>query len=346
MSTNDTHDDITSADGESADLAPERNQSSTGPNSDADAAPASAPEGPRDAPEPAADTPPTLHGEKMHQFQYTEFWERRTGITFGIEEILYSGSSDYQRIQVLKTDTFGRLLTLDGLVMLTERDEFVYHEMICHPALNLLPHPRRVLVVGGGDGGTVREVLRYGDVERVDLVEIDGEVIRISREYFPLVSSALDDPRLTVHVRDGIEFVRQSEDATYDLVIIDSTDPVGFAEGLFGEDFYADCARILTSDGILVAQSESPFDDTFQRSIGRARTVLGRLFEQTHVYLAHTPTYPTGTWSFTMATKGLHPIHDFDHDRMARRTAAFGDRLKYYNAGVHLGAFALPNFAK
>ncbi len=284
--------------------------------------------------------------EKSHQFQYTEFWERRTGLTLGIEEVLYSGQSEYQHIQVLKTDAYGKLLTLDGLVMMTERDEFVYHEMITHPALNLLAETRRVLVVGGGDGGTVREVLRYADVEHVDLVEIDGDVIRVSREYFPDVSSALDEPRLTIHVSDGIEFVRSAASEIYDLVIVDSTDPVGFAEGLFGEDFYEDCSRILTPGGILVTQSESPFDETFQRSIGRARDVLGRLFERTHVYLAHIPTYPTGTWSFTMATKGLHPIDDFDPERLASRTAPFAAELKYYNTGLHLGAFALPNFAK
>lgn len=284
--------------------------------------------------------------EKEFQFQYTEYWERRTGLTMGINEVLYSAQSEYQHIRVLQTDSFGRLLTLDGLVMMTERDEFVYHEMISHPAMSLLPDPKGVLVIGGGDGGTVRELLRYEGIEHVDLVEIDEEVIEVSRHFFPAVSSALDDPRLQIHVRDGIEFVQQTLDGTYDLVIVDSTDPVGFAEGLFGEDFYADCARILNVNGILVSQSESPFDETFQHSIGRAREVLGRLFARTHVYLAHIPTYPTGTWSFTMATKGLHPIEDFHPQRVADRTIAFATELKYYNIGLHLGAFALPNFAK
>ena len=284
--------------------------------------------------------------EKEFQFQYTEFWEARTGLTVGVKELLYSRRSRFQQIQVFQTDSFGRMLTLDGLVMMTERDEFVYHEMITHPSMALLPDPRRALVVGGGDGGTVRELLRYRQIEHVDLVEIDGDVVDVSREFFPSVSSALGDERLSIHVRDGIEFVRQSPDGSYDLVIVDSTDPVGFAEGLFGEDFYADVARILSDDGILVSQSESPFDETFQHSIGRAREVLERLFDRTHVYLAHIPTYPTGTWSFTMATKGLHPIDDFDPRRVAERTASFAGELKYYNAGVHLGALALPNFAR
>lgn len=284
---------------------------------------------------------------KEFQFQYTEFWEQRTGLTLGVEEILFSKQSDYQHVQVLQTDAFGRLLTLDGLVMLTERDEFVYHEMIAHPALCLLPDPKRVLVIGGGDGGTVREVLRHPGIAHVDLVEIDQVVIDAARAFFPEVSSALDAPRLSVHVQDGIAFVENTPDATYDFVVVDSTDPVGFAEGLFGEAFYRDCARIMTDQGILVSQTESPFDRTFQDSIRDAHDLLGRIFSQAHIYLAHIPTYPTGTWSFTMATRGdLHPLRDFDAGRAAERLAPFADALKYYNPELHRGAFALPSFVR
>lgn len=283
---------------------------------------------------------------KSHQLQYTEFWNGRSGLTFGVDDVLYSRQSPYQHIQVLETDAFGKLLTLDGLVMMTERDEFVYHEMITHPALCLHPHPRNVLVIGGGDGGTVREILRYEDIRHVDLVEIDGQVIEVSRKYFPSVASAFDDRRLITHVRDGIEFVRNADPEIYDLIIVDSTDPVGFAEGLFGEDFYRDVARLLREHGIMVTQSESPFDEAFKSSIARAREVLDDMFARTHVYLAHIPTYPMGTWSFTMATQGIHPIEDFDPARVNARIKEFADELRYYNVGVHLGAFALPNFAK
>ena len=282
--------------------------------------------------------------QKASQFQYTEFWEGRTGITFGIERVLFSRQSDFQRVEVFETDVFGRLLTLDGLVMLTDRDEFVYHEMISHPALCLLDRPKRALVIGGGDGGTVREVLRHPGIEHVDLVEIDGLVIDAARQFFPEVSSALDDPRLSVRVEDGIAFVQATEDAVYDLVMVDSTDPVGFAEGLFGESFYRDCARILTHQGILVAQTESPFDRTFRHSIRDAHGLLERIFPQVSMYLAHIPTYPTGTWSFTMATKGLHPLRDFDPARAAHALEGFAADLKYYNPEVHRAAFALPNF--
>jgi spermidine synthase len=284
--------------------------------------------------------------QKVHQFQYSEFWEARTGITFGIQKVLFNEQSDFQHVQVLETDAFGRLLTLDGLVMLTDRDEFVYHEMISHPALCLMDRPKRVLVVGGGDGGTVREVIRHPGIEHVDLVEIDRMVIDASRQYFPDISGELDNPRVSVHVKDGIEFVRNAKAGTYDLITVDSTDPVGFAEGLFGEDFYRDCARILTDQGILVAQTESPFDRSFRDTIKDAHGLLGRIFPQVHMYLAHIPTYPTGTWSFTMGSKKLHPLRDFNAQQVAERLAPFQDRLKYYNPDIHPAAFALPNFVR
>ena len=284
--------------------------------------------------------------QKSHALQYTEYWQDRSGITFGIEDVLYSRRSPYQHIQVFETDAFGKLLALDGLVMMTERDEFVYHEMITHPAMCLHRHPRNVLVIGGGDGGTVREVLRYEECQHVDLVEIDAQVLEVSKKYFPSVSSSLDDRRLIIQVRDGVEFIKQAKPEIYDLVIVDSTDPVGFAEGLFGEEFYRDCARVLRDGGILVTQTESPFDDAYKSSILKARRVLGQLFGQTHVYLAHIPTYPMGTWSFTMATEKLHPIDDLDPGRINKRIEPFVEDLRYYNARVHLGAFALPNFAK
>ncbi|MDQ7039933.1 MAG: polyamine aminopropyltransferase [Rhodothermus sp.] len=283
---------------------------------------------------------------KQHQLQYTEFWQERTGLTFGVERILFNRQSAYQHVQVLQTDAFGRVLTLDGLVMLTERDEFVYHEMIAHPALCLLPRPRRVLIVGGGDGGTLREVLRYAEIEQVDLVEIDEVVIEAARTCFPELSVAFEDPRARLHVADGVAFVQGAADAWYDLIIVDSTDPVNFAEGLFGESFYRDCARILTDEGILVTQSESPFDHTFQASIQAAHAMLGRMFAQVHMYLAHIPTYPMGLWSFTLASKRLHPVVDFDPEQAARRLASFADRLRYYNVELHRAAFALPSFVR
>ena len=284
--------------------------------------------------------------QKLHQLSYTEFWRGRSGLTFGVEKVLFSEQSEFQRIEVLQTDAVGRVLTLDGLVMLTEWDEFVYHEMISHPALCLIDAPRQVLVVGGGDGGTVREVLRHPSVERVDLVEIDQMVIDVSRRFLPSVSSALDDERLTVHVRDGVQFALGAPDDSYDVIIIDSTDPVDFAEPLFGESFYQDCARMLTDEGILVAQSESPFDPAFRDTLQRAHRDLASILPHVHMYLAPIPTYPMGTWSFTLSARGTDPLHRFDAERVASKTHPFADRLQYYNAEIHAAAFALPNFVR
>lgn len=284
--------------------------------------------------------------QKTHRLQYTECWEARTGLTFGIEQVLFSQTSDFQRVEVLQTDAFGRLLLLDGLVMLTERDEFVYHEMLAHPALCLLKAPARALVVGGGDGGTVREILRHPTIEHVDLVEIDALVVETARAFFPAASSALDDPRLALHTRDGVAFVREAAARSYDFIAVDSTDPVGIAEGLFGEAFYRDCARLLTEQGLLVAQTESPFDRAFQGSIRQAHALLRGFFGQVHVYLASIPTYPMGTWSFMMASQDLHPLGDFDDARAAERLAPFADALQYYAPDVHRAAFALPPFVR
>lgn len=282
------------------------------------------------------------------QLQYTELWAEgsRTGLTMGVTDILFSRRSEFQQVEVLQTDFFGRLLTLDGLVMITDWDEFVYHEMISHPALFLLDEPKRVLIVGGGDGGTVREVLRHPSVEQVDLVEIDQMVIDVAREYFPAVSSGFDDPRLTIRVTDGVAFVKEAPAAHYDLVIVDSTDPIGLAEGLFGEAFYRDCERILTPQGILAAQTESPFDPSFQATIKGAYGLLESLFPVVASYLAFIPTYATGMWAFTMASKQRHPVRDFDLEGTRRRVGELAGDLRYYNAELHPAAFALPTFAR
>lgn len=287
-----------------------------------------------------------MEEKKSYAFQYSEHWDGRSGITFGIEQVLFSRQSDFQKVEVLQTDAFGRLMTLDGLVMLTERDEFVYHEMISHPSLCLLRTPKRALVIGGGDGGTVREILRHASIEQVDLVEIDGMVIDAAREFFPQVCSGFGDPRLDIRVEDGVAFVKEAPADFYDLVIVDSTDPVDFAEGLFGAAFYRDCLRILTERGILVTQSESPFDRHFRTTLRKAHEGLSQLFEQVHVYIASIPTYPLGLWSFMMATRGLHPLHDFDMAAAQEQVAPFADQLSYYNPELHRGAFALPSFAK
>lgn len=284
--------------------------------------------------------------QKYYQITYKELWEGETGLSFGVQELLFSKKSPYQQVQVWQTDAFGRILTLDGLVMITERDEFVYHEMITHPALNTLKAPKRVLVIGGGDGGTVREVLKHPEVEQVELVEIDQMVLDVAREFFPQVCSGFDDPRLTIRVEDGVAFVKQAPENTYDLIIVDSTDPIGIAEGLFGEDFYRQCVRILNDQGMLVAQTESPFDNLFHETIRNATGLLRKLFPIVKPYIAFIPSYPMGLWSFTLGSKRLDPVTDFEESRARAWEASLKDRLKYYNAELHRAAFVLPSFVR
>ena len=175
-----------------------------------------------------------------------------------VDRQLYSGQSDFQRIDVFESPEFGRILVLDGYLMLTEKDEFIYHEMIVHTPLAVHPHVKNVLVIGAGDGGAVRELTRYPEIGRIDLAEIDGQVIEVCKKFLPQTSCKMDDPRVHIYVEDGLKFVRRHADE-YDLIIVDSTDPFGPGEGLFTKEFYGNCYKALKEDGIMVNQHESPF---------------------------------------------------------------------------------------
>ena len=264
---------------------------------------------------------------------YTEKQTPSLGITCLIRETLCRKQTKYQDLAIIDTLQFGKMLVLDGMVQTTEKDEFVYHEMLAHIAMQAHPHPRHVLVVGGGDGGVIREVLKYDTVETATLVEIDGEVIVAAKEYLPQISVGLDDPRVTVLVADGVEHVKTSV-GKYDIILIDSTEPVGPAVGLFSEEFYRNIYRALKKDGLMVAQTESPFFN--QDLISGVYSRLNRVFPLTKLYLASVPTYPSGLWSFTAASKCYDPLE-------CRKKPV---TTKYYNFDVHQGAFALPNFVR
>ncbi|MFO7798180.1 MAG: polyamine aminopropyltransferase, partial [Rhodohalobacter sp.] len=196
--------------------------------------------------------------------QYNEYYNEQTGLTIGLRKLLFAKRSDYQLVEVYETDTWGNLMTIDGMVMLSERDEFVYHEMISHVAMFTHPNPKRVLIIGGGDGGTAREVLKHSTVEHADMVEIDQTVVEASKLHFPGVGD-FDNPNLNVLYEDGIAFVKNVKDP-YDVIIIDGSDPVGPAEGLFEKDFYQFCLDALTEDGVLTAQTESPWVESYYPS--------------------------------------------------------------------------------
>jgi spermidine synthase len=261
----------------------------------------------------------------------------RTG--FRLKRKLFKGKSPFQTVEVVETKGHGKLLLIDGMTMVSERDEFVYHEMIAHVPLFLHPRPRRVLVIGGGDGGTVREVLRHKTVERCVLVEIDGLVVEASKKYIPLTAGKLSDRRAVVRIEDGVKFVRET-DERFDVIIVDSTEPFGPAKELFGTAFYKDVRRVLTEDGIVVSQAGSPFYEI--GTIKNLDRILKPIFPVVDAYLFTNLTYPGGLWTFTYASKGIRPVRNFQPQRVKAAKLP----LKWYNAEVHAGAFALPEFIR
>ncbi|MDX1617996.1 MAG: polyamine aminopropyltransferase [Balneolaceae bacterium] len=275
---------------------------------------------------------------------FTEYYSGKTGLTVGVTDVLFSEKSEFQKIEILETDTWGNLLTIDGMVMLSEKDEFVYHEMLTHVAMFTHPRPERVLIVGGGDGGTAREVLRHAPVIEVDLVEIDETVVRASKEFLPGLG-AWESPKLNVLYEDATQYVDEMTSA-YDLILVDGSDPVGPAKGLFDNSFIRSCSRALAEDGVFAAQTQSPWIASHRGSTEKIYTALDSLYPVAKLYLAHIPLYPAGMWSFCIAGKGPHPLSTDTMNRVEEGISSFGDQLRYYNEEVHAGCFALPNFVR
>ena len=226
--------------------------------------------------------------------------------------------------------------------MVNYKDEFIYHDMIVHTPMATNMNIKNVLVIGGGDGGTVRELTRYPQIEKIDMVEIDKMVVDVSKEFIDICACKLDDERVNLYYEDGVAFVKNSKDKTYDLIIVDSTDPIGPGEGLFSVDFYKDCYRILSDEGILVNQNESPYFDFNAREMKRAHDKINNLFEISKVYQAHIPTYPSGHWLFGFASKKYDPIKDQNRIEWEKLNL----KTKYYNSDIHVGAFMLPQYVK
>lgn len=272
---------------------------------------------------------------------YTEQQTDEVRFSIKVKQHLYTGKSEFQDVDVFESEEFGKFLTLDALMMVTEKDEFIYHDMITHVAMATNPNIKKVLVIGGGDGGTVRELTRYSHIEKIDMVEIDKLVVDVSREYLPITASKLDDPRVSLYFEDGIRFVADTKEI-YDLILVDSTDPIGPGEGLFTTEFYQNCFNILSDNGILVNQSESPYYDQFSHEMKRAHKKIKNIFPISKVYQFHMPTYPSGHWLFGFASKKLDPIKDVDFDKWN----ALGIKTKYYNPQLHVGCFALPSYVQ
>ena len=281
----------------------------------------------------------------------TWFFEDQTGnfgIKVRIKSVLFHEFSDFQEIAVYDTYEFGRMLVLDKAVMFTDANEFVYHEML--PLVPLFSHagPERILIIGGGDGGAVRECLKNPFVKHIDLVDIDEKVIDVSREFFPGITCGLGDERVRVLAEDGIEFIKRvnssaSESEKYDIILIDSTDPVGPAEGLFRRDFYEAASGSLKDGGMFAAQTESPFfNKKLIKDVGK---IIKEIYAKSALYCAAIPVYPSGLWSFTAGSKKYDPkvinesYKDFDFARLE-------SGLKYYSREIHASSFVLPNFIK
>ncbi|MDH5512362.1 MAG: polyamine aminopropyltransferase [Gammaproteobacteria bacterium] len=272
---------------------------------------------------------------------YTEEWAGQgSAISLKIKDKVHDEQSPYQRIEIYETETFGTLMTLDGLVMVTDRDNFVYHEMMSHPALFTHPDPKRVLIIGGGDCGTLREVLKHPSVELAEQVELDERVTRVSEKFFPELCESNTDPRAKLHFTDGIQWVADAKPGSYDVIIIDSTDPVGPAAGLFSEAFYKNCFRALRTHGIVVGQSESPlFHADLIRSVQKSFRAAG--FRDVATLFFPQCTYPSGWWSATMAGKD-GSVADF-------RTGDATGKIfptRYYNEEIHSAARARPEFLR
>jgi len=272
---------------------------------------------------------------------YSEAHTKDAKISLRVKKHLFSGQSDFQQVDVMETFEYGNLMTLDGLVMVTEKDEFVYHDMIVHPAMAVHPNPKKVLVIGGGDGGTVRELVRYPGVEHIDMVEIDKMVCDVAKDFFPTISSALDHEKVHLYYEDGVKWMEDKVDY-YDIILIDSTDPVGPGEGLFTTEFYNNCFKALTEDGILVNQNETPIYEEFFKVGISSNIKLNKMFPIVEVYQAVIPTYPGGYWLFNFASKKHHPLKDFSAQAWDKHSL----KTKYYNTHLHVGAFALPSYVK
>lgn len=267
------------------------------------------------------------------------FTEKETDhlrVEWRIERTLFREQSQYQDVAIVESSEFGRMLVLDGIIQTSLKDEFVYHEMLAHPPLFTHPDPRKVLVIGGGDGGTVREVLKHEGVEEVHLVEIDGMVIEACRRYLPELADAFDDPRVMLHVEDGIRFVEKHVDE-FDVALVDSSDPIGPAKGLFTTEFYGNVAKSLKSLGVMCVQSESPlFTQDLVSSIYDA---IKTHFPWVRLYTASVPTYSVGPWSFTMASK--QPDTKEEPVRIHPQM-----KTKYYTPEIHRAAMVLPRFVQ
>ena len=276
----------------------------------------------------------------MSENFYKEITPAGFGIAIKKGKVLFKDKSEFQDVEVFETDSeLGRVLTLDDLMMTTEGDEWHYHEMIAHIPMMNHKCPKTVLVIGGGDGGTVREVLKHETVEKVVLCEIDGMVIDACKQFLPTIACELDNPKCEILVEDAIECIKDKKNM-FDIVLIDSTDPMGPGEGLFTEEFYTNVKESLKEGGIIAAQSESPVVN--KKEIKKMYDLLKKVFPIVSTYTSNIPTYPGGYWAWAYCSETVQPLSYIDEERCEKITKT----CKIYNKDYHMARFALPNYLK
>lgn len=272
---------------------------------------------------------------------FSEMHTANVKISIRTDKQLYSAQSDYQRIDVFESPEFGRFVTLDGDIIFSEADEFIYNEMVTHVPMSVHPNVKKVLIIGGGDGGVAREFCRYPEIEEIDVVESDDMFVEVCRKFFPETAKGFEDPRVKIYYEDGLRFLRDKINV-YDIIVNDSTDPFGHTEGLFTKEFYGSCYKALKEDGIMVYQHGSPFYDEDEAACRSMHRKAYKSFPISRVYQAHIPTCPSGYWLFGFASKKYHPLNDFKPER-------FNDRKLetwYYTTNLHTGAFMLPKYVE
>ncbi|MEW6050310.1 MAG: polyamine aminopropyltransferase [Candidatus Zixiibacteriota bacterium] len=286
-------------------------------------------------------------GVMVHETSMTDLWnvwyselhEGLSGLTVKVDRVVASLQSEFQRIDILESRDFGRLLVLYGSLMAADRDNNAYNEMITHIPLFTHPSPKRVLIIGGGDCGALTEILKHPEVEECVMCEIDQMVVEVSKKYFPYLTTGVNDRRARLVFMDGKEYIEKGTDK-FDIILLDLSDPVGPAQELFQQPFYRNVAARLNPDGIVVAQSESPFFN--QQSVRGIFANLQAVFPVVKMYTCFMPIYPSAYWSFALCTRKYDPLKDFDRARYERLRLT----TRYYNADIHHAAFALPQFVK
>ena len=272
---------------------------------------------------------------------YSEFHTGNVKLSVRINRQLFSGESEFQRIDVFESEEFGRFVALDGEIVFSDKDEFIYDEMVTHVPMTVHPNVKNVLIIGGGDGGVARELIHYPQIESIDVVESDKMFVDVCAEMFPDIAQGLKDERVNIYYEDGLRFLRNKK-ARYDLIINDSTDPLGHTEGLFTKEFYGSCYKALRDDGIMVYQHGSPFYDEDEDTCRAMHRKASHSFPISRVYQAHIPTCASGYWLFGFTSKKYHPLTDLNVERWKERNI----KTWYYTTNLYKGAFMLPRYVE